>query len=373
MKAPRVAIVGGSLTGATTALMLQAAGFEDVTVFEAVPPTVSLAGGVIGLEHPALDLLDRLGIPQDEFVPFTSERVVAVEVLDRSVAGNVATIYPGRNTTWTMLHRALSSRLPAGTVVTGTRVTGLDEDPDGLARLTFDNGDDLGRWDLVIFCDGRRSVGRKILDPGRRLRYAGYVAHRGMNADCPPDLRDFTRVEPGGAQFNLFPVVRPSGDLGTDWTFYLNTHADDFRAMFGGAPTVRTFIHNVSTDARRVVDSAAYAILPDRHAATVRTTDERMAAPVVDIDPPTRMVWPVGGARAVLIGDALAPVRPHTARGANNGIEQAAGLVAALTQHRKYDADRDGALLGWETRSLPAHVASVHRGPIMGRKLGLGA
>ncbi len=32
------------------------------------------------------------------------------------------------------------------------------------------------------------------------------------------------------------------------------------------------------------------------------------------------MVWPIGGGHAVLLGDALAPVRPHTARGVNNGI-----------------------------------------------------
>jgi len=32
------------------------------------------------------------------------------------------------------------------------------------------------------------------------------------------------------------------------------------------------------------------------------------------------MVWPIGGGHAVLLGDALAPVRPHTAPGVNNGI-----------------------------------------------------
>jgi len=97
-----------------------------------------------------------------------------------------------------------------------------------------------------------------------------------------------------------------------------------------------------------------------------------MAAPVMDVDPPTRMVWPIGDGHAVLLGDALAPVRPHTARGANNGIEQAWGLLAALTQHRKYRASLPSALDGWQRRHLPAAVASVQLGPVLGHQFGLG-
>jgi 2,6-dihydroxypyridine 3-monooxygenase len=65
-------------------------------------------------------------------------------------------------------------------------------------------------------------------------------------------------------------------------------------------------------------------------------------------------------------------VRPHTARGANNGIEQAAGLAAALTQHRRHGADLARALTGWQRRHLPTAVATVRQGPIIGARLGLG-
>jgi 2,6-dihydroxypyridine 3-monooxygenase len=84
------------------------------------------------------------------------------------------------------------------------------------------------------------------------------------------------------------------------------------------------------------------------------------------------MVWPVGDGYAVLVGDALAPVRPHTARGLNNGVEQAAGLVAALTQVGKYGADLGAALAGWQRRHLLAAVAAVRLGPVVGGRLGLG-
>src|SRR6266545_7798890 len=84
------------------------------------------------------------------------------------------------------------------------------------------------------------------------------------------------------------------------------------------------------------------------------------------------MVWPIGGGHAVLLGDAMAPAPPHTARGVNNGIEQAAGLVAALRQHHRHGADLAGALTGWQRRHLPTAVAAVRLGPIIGGRLGLG-
>lgn len=86
----------------------------------------------------------------------------------------------------------------------------------------------------------------------------------------------------------------------------------------------------------------------------------------------THPARPIGRGHAVLLGDALAPVRPHTARGANAGIEQAAGLAVALTQHRRYGADLPTALYGWQSRHLPTAVASVRQGPVIGDKFGFG-
>lgn len=120
---------------------------------------------------------------------------------------------------------------------------------------------------------------------------------------------------------------------GADWTFYLNTTAAGYATLFGAPPERRVLAlpHHVSADARHLVNGRAARLLPPEQAATVQVTAHRMAVPMLDIDPPTQMVWPVGAGHAVLLGDALAPVRPHTAKGANHGIEQAAGLVAALT------------------------------------------
>lgn len=368
-----IAIVGGSLTGPVLSLLLRRAGFTNVSVYEATPSTVSQAGGVIGLDHVALGVLDSIGIEQDEVIPFNSERVVSVKIADRREAGRVHTLYPGRNTTWTLLHHSLAQRLPVGTFHTGKRLTGFSSDELDRAMLSFADGEQVTA-DLVAFADGRRSFGRKVLDPHRPLRYAGYVAHRGQLDYCPDDLRDFVRYEPTGTQFNVFPISLPHGRIGLDWTFYQNTSPDTFSEQFGGSPTARTFVlpHQITSTARHSVDLAASRLLPGPAAELVHRTTMRTAAPIVDIAPPERMLANIGDSAAVMIGDALAPVRPHTARGANNGIDQAAGLATALTQHRKYGAELEAALTGWQARYLPQVADTLQRGAQLAATIGLG-
>ena len=354
------------MTGPVIALLLREAGF-DVTVYEAAPAAAPLGGGLIGLDHWSLDILERLGTTQPELVAYPSERIVYTTVTDRAPTHAVARIYPGRNTTWTLLHHALTRRLPGGVIRASHRLTGLSG-AHGRPVLRFADGRQATA-DLVVFADGRASTGRRILDPDRQLHYGGYIAHRGT-ASPAAALADFVRMEPcKGAQFNIAPV--PDG---LDWTFYLNATDSQYRDWFGATPGRRPFAypHHVSGHARAAVDGLAEALLPAVHAAVVRDTATRMAVPVMDIDPPARMVWPIGTGHAVLVGDALAPVRPHTAAGANNGIDQAAGLAAALGQHVQHGADLDAALRGWQRRHLPAALAAIERGPAIAARLGLG-
>ncbi len=363
---PRIAVVGGSLTGCVTARLLLDAGFDQVTVYEAAPDAAPRGGGLIGLEHPALEVLDRLAISQSEFA-FDSEIVWQVTVRARQPIYTRRQVYPGRNTTWTLLHAALTNRLPAGVLRTGRRVAALGV-RHGQPFLRFGDGS-RETADLVVFADGRTSIGRRLLDPRRTLRYAGYTAHRGQLTAPEPTLRDFLRLEPTRCQYNVGPI--PDG---LDWTFYLNCSPADYAHHFGAPPHRRTFAlpHHVGPQARAHVDKHAARLLPAAHAATVHATTDRQAVPVMDIDPPGRMAWPVGQGWAVLLGDALAPVRPHTASGANHGIEQAAGLTTALTHHYFYRADLPAALQAWQRRHLPAVVTAVRQGAAIAAHLGLG-
>lgn len=370
---PSIAVVGGSLTGPALALLLRHAGFERVTVYEALDESVPLAGGVIGLDHVSLGVLEALGVPQHEYVPFTSERIVRIAIADRAERNRTQVMFPGRNTTWTLLHAALVKRLPDGAVHHGRRVSRLDNDESGRTRLGFADGGEESA-DMVAFADGRNSYGRRVLDPERTLRYSGIIAHRGQFPCGMRDVRDFVRYEPAdGRQLNMFPVALEDGRIGVDWTFYTRADEREFYAMFGGHPTVRTFVHphHISDLARRLVDEEASRVLPTNIASIVHRTHARTALPLLDIDAPTHLVQHVGDSPAVLIGDAVAPVYPHTGRGANNGIEQAQGLALALAQNRLYDADLTAALEAWEKRQLPDVLAALEAGQRRVRQAGL--
>lgn len=368
-----ISIIGGSLVGPLLSLLLNQSGFKNINVYEATPEAVPQAGGVIGLDLVSLDILESLGIGQREIISFESERVISIKIADRREVGRVHTIYPGRNTTWTLLHQALLSRLPKGHLHAGKRLIGMSEGDDGRVMLRFTSGEQV-KSDFVAFADGRKSMGRQLLDPARQLRYAGYVAARGQ-LFRPLDIRDFTRYEPERAgQFNVFPIVGEDG-IGLDWTLYINSGPDRFREWFGANPTTRTFVlpHQISEQAHRAMNHHAEQVLTPAAAELVYSTSMRMAAPIIDIAPPSQMVYEVGDRRyAVLIGDALAPVRPHTAKGANLGISQAAGLAQILRQHQKYGADLPAALTDWQNRHLPQVSDALSLGPQIAQRFGLG-
>lgn len=370
---PSIAIIGGSITGPTLALLLHQAGFTRVSVLEASPSPFAQAGGVIGLDHASLATLETLGIPQAELAPFPSERVTTIRIVDRKETGRVHSVYPGRNTAWHVLNSALLNRLPDTWLRTGNRVRSISIAGNGQALLNLADRTNITA-DLVVFADGRRSIGRRLLDPSRPLHYAGYVAWRGQLTGNRAGIQDYTRLESRGGVFHMFPIPRKNGDTGLDWTFYLNMSSEEFSRLLGGDPTQRTFIqpHRVPPMASEEVISWAYRLFPEAVAETISATTDWYATPILDIDPPQRMVRSLGAAHALLLADALAPVRPNTAQGANNGIEQDRTLAIALGQHLHHGADLNAALDHWQQRLLPSVHRALQEGPKLSADLGLG-
>ena len=217
---PSIAAVGGSLTGPVLALLLLQAGFERVAVYEAAPAAASLGGGLLSLEHSALDVLDRLDIPQHEYVKFGFETITQITAPGQDGPGQPGA--PGIPGPVHDLDPAARrpDRPPPALRGAPQPTSHRTSETCGGPVLHFADGE-REPVDLVAFADGRSSTGRRLLDPGRRLHYAGYVAHRGDTPTMPAELPDFRRLQPcPGVQFNIAPVP-----TGCDWTFYLNATA----------------------------------------------------------------------------------------------------------------------------------------------------
>ena len=348
-----IVVVGASLAGPAAAAFLRAAGFRNVKVLEAAAKSFSRAGGVIRLGRVSLNALERIGIPTADIVPWLSDEIIDITLSDRAEVARLRVPAPGGNTTWTLLHTALASRLPGGTIEYGKAVTGIVPGDGGDGGLVLAGGR-IERASLIVFADGRRSVGRRLLDPRRRLQYAGSTMFRGQAESGDPAVTGFFRYELGvGAQLYLAPVNTPAGP-GLDWTLGVSMPERDFRAKFGASPTVRTFVMpgQLSEAADRTLESAADDLLPRELASVIHGTSRRSALPLVEIDQPDRMRFDIGGTSALLIGDALAPVHPATARGANLGLGEAAGLAAALSTHVREGIPLAAALTPWEREWL---------------------
>lgn len=363
---PSIAIVGGSLTGPALALMLAQMGIEDVTLYEAMDSPAQRAGGVIGLQYDSLASLERLGIPRDEFCPYPSDRTELVDVVNKLLGDPRVRLFPGHNAVWTLLNRALYGRV-GDKARAGKRVTGMTPGRTG-AVLQFSDGD-TAEHDLVVYADGRQSIGRKILSD-RELKYAGYVAHRGQ-ITVDPGFVDFTWFEDNGRRkFGWTPVTMADGAPGIDWELYTVVDADQFKSWFGASPTKRTYVlkHQISDEAWAVVDNEASRVLPDEMAELVHNTTQRAAVPIVDADVPDSMHAPVGDGRAILLGDAVAPVHPHTASGANNGLAHANAVASMMSQVCR-GSDLDRGLEWLDTTFLPVLVHQIERGRVRAKEL----
>jgi 2-polyprenyl-6-methoxyphenol hydroxylase-like FAD-dependent oxidoreductase len=368
-----IAVIGGSLIGPLFALLLRQSGFENVHIYEATPQALAMsqAGGTIGLDWLSLEVLDALGINRREIILFDKKEPVSIKINDRREVERKKTIYAGTNTTWTLLHQALMKRL--GNVHMGKRLTSLSEGKNGQAVLQFADGTQV-ESEFVVFADGRKSFGRKLLDPSRELNYAGYVAIRGQLSFCPNEINRFVWYESAGRKvFNACPIVH-NGQMGVDWTFYVNADHERFRLWFGEHPAIRTFVppHMWSKLAHEEVEKIANALLPEAMVNLIQSTKARMAASVVDIAPPDRMVYQIGSTKALLVGDALGPVQPHTAKGANHGISQVAGLAQIMRQHREYGLNLEAGLADWQRRWLPQVAATLELGRDLAQRFGFG-
>ncbi|MEQ9299026.1 MAG: FAD-dependent monooxygenase [Cyclobacteriaceae bacterium] len=207
----KIGIIGGGITGLTTALALHKSGIPSV-VFEQANDLNAVGAG-IWLQPNAIKVLDWLGVKEEikkqgkelnkleitdnQLVPFKKikSKVVQDEAGNRTIAIHR-----------TRLHRILYEEvLKSNEVHLNRRYVNHSSDGDGI-NLQFENGGE--KVDVLLGADGIDSSVRKALFPKSPVRNSGQVCWRGVSKMNLPDALKNLGQEAWGKQirFGFSPI-----------------------------------------------------------------------------------------------------------------------------------------------------------------------
>ncbi len=369
MKPARIAVVGGSLGGLTTACLLRDSG-HDVTVYERSPHELEQRGAGIGfLEASSRYLVERSGLSVDEVSIATD--LIRYLGRDGSVLHEVAHRY--RFSSWNTVYRRLLEHWGSDRYLLSHEMLGFEQDETGVC-LRFADGE--VEADLLVCADGVGSASRRQLQPSAAQAYAGYVAWRGMvpEQDLPIELaaslgEAITYHVFANSHILVYPIpgldgsVEP-GDRLINFVWYRNYleggDLDDVLTDRFGVRRELSLPPGVAADHHVAeVRATATARLPASLAEVVVRTEQPFVQVVYDIEV-ERMAF----GRVCLVGDAAFSVRPHAAAGTAKAADDGWALAAALDE-----ADDVGrALATWEPRQLELGRSLLERTRRIGRQ-----
>lgn len=346
----RITIVGAGIGGLAAATSLHAAGFDDVTVFEAAarprPPGFGLnvlPNAVRELaELGLLDALLRRAVRTRELLLCTPRgRLVWRE--DRGLSAGYR--WPQLSVSHAHLHAVLEAevrrRLGDGAVVTGARFTGLDDGPGG-TRAVFAHEGGATRaveTDVLVGADGIHSAVRASFYPAEGPPLTnGVTIHRGtVWGDGFLTGASMTVLGDDRSRLVLYPIERDeaTGRCLVNWV-----------AAAPDSPTGGRSPADTAGLRRHLLRAFGGWSPPDVDLARLFADTERIHRyPMADRDPLPR--WTFG--RATLLGDAAHAMYPAGSNGATQAVVDARVLARHLAT-RPYAA---GALRAYEADRLP--------------------
>jgi 2,6-dihydroxypyridine 3-monooxygenase len=346
-------VVGGSIGGLTTALLLRDAGFHVTVLERSTVPLEGRGAGIVLHEATARYLVARVGLS----VEAISEGARWFRFVDE--AGAVTHEEPCcyRFTAWTTLFSNLLDNLPPDHYRLGHEVAGIETLGDRARVVTVDGFS--AKADLVVCADGITSSSRRRLLPEVEGSYAGYLGWRGVirESDLEPKVFDrlyeaITYATPPLSHILAYPIP---GNQGTssgrvlNYVWYRNLETgprlDDVMTDVGG---VRRYLSVApgKLQSRHVEDlkREARSALPADLARMVIMTEQPFIQTVIDVEVP-RMAFD----RVCLIGDAAFAARPHAAAGTAKAAADAWSLSESL---RGTGGDIPAALRSWEPAAL---------------------
>ncbi len=351
--AGRAVVIGGSLSGLFTALLLRRRGW-DVDIYERVDSELAGRGAGIVTHQPLWDALDQLGIAWRENL--------GVEIKTRRVFGLDGHLLIERDcpqimTAWDRMYDLLRSNFPSDRYHRGKGLTRIEQNGGGVTAHFADGGRAQG--DVLIGCDGLRSTVRGMVLPEVNPVYAGYVAWRGLVPEdaFPPALHEqlFMHLAfclPQGEQMLGYPVAGPNNDLRPGHRRYnlvWYRPADERTAL----KRLLTGDNGVSYDISIPPPAVSRASIAEMRAAADRVlspqfrecwalSEQPFLQPIYDVQSP-RLAF----GRVTILGDASYVARPHCGAGVTKAADDAMVLVDALASAasvedalRRYEAAR---------------------------------
>ena len=367
----RAVVVGGSIGGLTTALLLHRLGF-DVDVYERTPTDLDGRGGGIVLQPETLRWFVECSDQHPENVSTATEYVQYLD-MDNTVLHRVAD--PWTFTSWGTFHRALLADFGTDHYHLGEYAAGFDQDADAV-EVRFASGRRV-RAALVVFADGISSPSRRRISPETRPVYAGYVGWRGTVPESQLSAKTFELLRNSitysvapHTHAPVYPIPSPGGALGSgerllNYVWYRNVaegfELDELMTDKRGIPA-SVSLHPGGVQERFIGEmrSAATELLAPAVAEVVLRTEHPYLQAVYDVSS-QRMVM----GRVALLGDGAFTARPHPAAGTAKAAANAWALYDSLSERD----DIAEALASWEPGQLDIGERLVRRARAMGTRL----
>lgn len=366
----RAIVVGGSIGGLTTALLLRDLGF-GVDVYERTPTALDGRGSGIVLQPDTVRwFTDRSTQSLSDLCTSTGY----VQYLNRDGGVDFREERTYSYTSWGTFYRALLADFGTARYHLGEFACGFDQTSQQ-ASVRFVSGRTESA-DLVVFADGITSAARQRFDAEARLRYSGYVGWRGtyparlLSPAARTALDDaITYDVVPHSHITMYPIP---GEEGTADEYKLMNYVW-YRNVAEGADLAELLM-----DKRGL--PGAVSVHPgqvqDRYVDELRrAAADQLAPAVAEVVIATEMPYlqvvsdvrsqRMAQGRVALIGDAACGARPHAAAGTAKAAADAWALSAALS-----DAGGDvaAALAKWEPTQLQLSDALLRRVVAMGER-----
>lgn len=338
----KIGIIGGSLSGVMSAILLSRAG-HNVSVFERSSRGLIGRGGGLTTSRTVLEELKALDIIDADFSasPFDTLKM-SIWSEDNTYVGRCPLTKPldMHCVNWGSLWENMRKRVPDDIYHRGMVFNEANETEKGTVRITFENEMEE-EFDLVLFADGYRSKGRSLLFPDAELSYRGYTVWRGvlpenMVTDFNP-LNDHPRYSYRNidGSFVSFVIPRSDGSMEPgeriiNWAAYIplpENELDEFMIDNTGNRRDGTIPSGaMRAEQDEQLKKLMSDQLPSYYADILSKSEGNQIQQIYTSELPAYRKG-----RMCLIGDAGMMVQPMTGAGVFKGFSNSSGLAKALS------------------------------------------